>query len=153
MSQKNKTVTLGEHSFLIRKLPPEMGSFIFIRLLGVQMRTQSMAPTISKTTELSKEPEVKPSGEDMVRSLTFLALSSGGVSFEEFKFIQRSCMDCVGINVEREAQTFPMPLLLADGRWTPEGQVVTDKGLLMKLMMEVLVFCFADFFGESGHGL
>jgi hypothetical protein len=143
---------IGGHNFLMRRLEPEVGSFIFMRLMGVQMRTAASASVEEKPVDPDQEV-AKPTGAEMVRSLAFMVLSGGGVTFDEFKFVQRSCMECLGINVERGGQIFPMPLITADGKWTPEGRVAADEGLLMKLMMEVLVFCFADFFDGSGHGL
>jgi hypothetical protein len=88
-----------------------------------------------------------------VRALSF-SVFSGGMSFSDFQFIQGHCLQVVGVMKERAGSEFAMPLMTGDGVWTPDGKPIEDDiGLVMRLTTEVLVFCFADFFGESGPGL
>jgi hypothetical protein len=154
MQVRSKVVEFSGHKFQVRKLLPDTGSFIFMRMLGISMRMS--AETKSEENVPKLEPNKKPekvSGEMRVRALSF-SVFSGGISFEDFKFIQAQCMKSVAIIDVREGMDFPMPVVADDGTWTPEGLVVMDDvGLVTRLTTEVLVLCFADFFEESSPGL
>lgn len=163
MQAKTKTTDEIEgHRYLLRKLPTEVGSFILMRMLGIQMRVaaanaeEQMAKEASKPAELSvqQEERPKPSGEDMVRAIVFSLFSGGVMSFEDFKFIQQSCMKVTSIIKEREGHDFPMPVMDDHGRWSTDGAVLADESsLVVRLTTEVLILCFADFFGGSSTGL
>jgi hypothetical protein len=158
---RTKIVPLSGKKYHLRRLPPEVGSFIFMRMLGVSMRAaqseaeRAPAPKYAskldtKPAKPEPEPEAKLSGEMRVRALSF-AVFSGGISFEDFQFIQLSCMKVVGRIDVNAGVEFPMPVMTDSGQWVDE-ELADNPGLVMQLTTEVLVFCFADFFGESGTG-
>lgn len=151
MHTRSKVVELSGYKFRIHKLPPEVGSFILMRLLGVSMRMAASSEPVKKD-EQPKQQEVEISGEMKVRAITF-SVFSGGLSFEDFKFIQEHCMKVVSVVKVREDVEFPLPVMLADGSYTPDGSFIADSiTLITKLTTEVLVLCFADFFEESSPG-
>jgi hypothetical protein len=152
--QRSKIVELSGIRFQIRRLPPEVGSFIFMRMLGVSMRDRAEAkPQKQEPQEAESAAPQDITGETRVRALSF-SVFSGGMSFADFQFIQAHCLQAVGVMKERAGSEFAMPLVTSDGVWTPDGKPIEDDiGLVMRLTTEVLVFCFADFFGESGPGL
>lgn len=148
---RSKVVELSNKKFDIRKLPPEVGSFILMRMMGVSVKMMRDEPPIKHKEAAPAPTEVKPpekiSGETHVRLTAFTVLS-GGVAFEDFTFIQASCMKVISCY---NAAGFAMPIMSDSGEWTKDvgEDVADDVGLVMKLTTEVLVFCFADFF-ESG---
>lgn len=161
MQTRSKVVELSGLKFQIRRLPPEVGSFIFMRMLGVSMRSAAAeaeaqlaqpAPPQDESTEPAEDKPVV-TGEMKVRALSF-SVFAGGMKFEDFKFIQNGCMRVVSVVEERSGVDFPMPIVSDAGVWTPSGEDVSvDIGLVMRLTTEVLVFCFADFFDGGGLGL
>ena len=152
---RTKVIPLSGKKFELRRLPPEVGSYIFIRMLGARMRMQQAtaeaAPT--KPVDTTAPPAPPPSGEDLVKALSFVVFSSAA-SFDEFKFMQSSCMKVTSLIENREGMDFPMPLMSDDGQWTRGvGETVSlDVGLLTTLASEVLVLCFADFFEDRVPG-
>lgn len=154
---RSKVVPVSGRDFELRRLPSDMGSYILMRMLGVSMRmaAASMDDTKPKKelSEEEKERIEKTTGEMRVRAIAFGVLS-GGASFEEFKLIQNSCLKVTSVIEERSGVPFPLPVMNDDGVWSADGEEVSsDPGLLMKLTIEVLVFCFADFFDGGGLGL
>lgn len=159
MNTRSKVVDLVGLKFEVRKLLPDAGSFIFMRMLGISMRmatavtSGAQTPAPAPTPEEAKELLAKTTGEMRVRALAF-SVFSGGISFEDFRFIQEHCMQVVSIIKEREGVDFPLPIMTLDGTWTPDGAAVRENvSLVMQLTTEVLVLCFSDFFAESSPGL
>lgn len=161
MQARIKVVELGGKRYQLRRLPPDVGSFIFMRMMGLSMRASQVeaekaqaqslkARYASKldtkpTPETPKLPE-KITGEMRVRALTF-SVFSGGVSFEDFQFIQRACIQTVGRIDTHSGQEFPMPIMQDTGQWA-DMDVAEDVGLVMQLTTEVLIHSFASFFDE-----
>jgi hypothetical protein len=150
---RTKQVDLKGRKFELRRLSPEVGTFILMRMMGVQMRSEAAQEERAPAKPAAvAEPAVKPpeiSGEARVRALSFIVFS-GAISFEDFKFIQNACMHCVSIVKVAEGEAFPMPIMSDAGEWTKDGQaVVDDVQLLMNLTTEVLVICFSDFFEQG----
>ena len=149
---RSKVVPIDGVNYQVSKLPPEEGGFILMRMVGVSMRTANDdAP--KKPTKKEKEPNVDEKkavvdGETHVRALSFMVFS-GAIAFADFKFIQSACMRCIARIENRSGVEFPMPVMSDAGEWTDET-LVNNIGLVMKLMTEVLVFCFADFFDGGG---
>lgn len=161
MQTRSKVVELSDRKFQIRKLPPEVGSFIFMRMLGISMKSAAAASEAPTSTVVADEPaaaveEVAPqaTGEMRVRALSFAVFSGSGIGFEDFKFIQNSCMRAVSVVDVRSETEFPMPVMTDSGVWTKAGSDLSDDvGLVMRITTEVLVFCFSDFFEGSGIGM
>ncbi len=160
MQPRSKVVSINDKKFEVRRLAPEVGTFILMRMLGISMRsaaerepaTQHSAKQESfAATEETQEPTVGV-GEMRVRALSF-AVMSGGISFEDFRFIQSACMKCVAKIENRAGVDFPLPIVDDKGVWTPDGvDVANDVGALTRLTTEVLILCFADFFDASVLG-
>lgn len=157
MQARSKIVDLSGTKYHLRKLPPDVGSFIFMRILGISMRQQAdrPVPSTKKQEEVEKqEEETKISGELRIRALSFAVFSGGVINLEDFRLIQRSCLQVCGVVVERSGTQFPMPVMTDTGDWTKEGEELANNvGLVMRLTTEVLIFCFADFFDDGGTGL
>lgn len=152
MSVKNKIVPLGAEKFELRKLPTEVGSFIFMRMLGASMRMAASDKEEAPASTEESESTPVITGEMRVRALVFSVMSSG-MSFEDFKFVQSSCMKVTSVVVDRAGQDFPMPVMTDNGAWTPEGKdLACNPGSVMQLVSAVLVFCFADFFDGASLG-
>ena len=148
-----KQIEIGARKFELRRLSPEVGTFILMRMMGVQMRDQPAVPVQTAPATADKPPAVEISGETRVRVLSFVVFS-GAIGFEDFKFIQQHCMRCVALISETAGESFPMPIVSDGGEWTKDGQAIADDvGLVMKLTTEVLILCFADFFEAGATGL
>ena len=144
---RTKQVDLKGRKFELRRLSPEVGTFILMRMMGVQMRSEAAQEERAPAKPAVKPPEI--SGEARVRALSFIVFS-GAISFEDFKFIQSACMHCVSIVKVAEGEAFPMPIMSDAGEWTKDGQaVVDDVQLLMNLTTETLVLSYADFFEQG----
>jgi ATP sulfurylase len=144
---RTKQVDLKGRKFELRRLSPEVGTFILMRMMGVQMRREAAQEERAPAKPAVKLPEI--SGEARVRALSFIVFS-GAISFEDFKFIQNACMHCVSIVKVAEGEAFPMPIMSDAGEWTKDGQaVVDDVQLLMNLTTETLVLSYADFFEQG----
>ncbi len=159
MQARTKVVELAGSRFELRKLPPEVGSFIFMRMLGISMRSEQEAQAVRPARKQKSKPQPQPeledktTGEMRVRALAF-SVCSGAIGFDDFKFIQNACMQVVSRYVERAGQSFPVPIMADNGEWTEDGDVVVDSvGLMMQLMTEVLVFCFSSFFDDGVPGM
>ena len=149
---RTKQLELSGRKFELRRLPPEVGSFILMRMMGVQMRDQADREAAKPIAAATEKP-VEISGEMRVRALSFIVFS-GAIEFADFKFIQQHCMRCVALVTEAAGESFPMPIISDDGQWTKDGQAVADDvGLVMKLTTEVLILCFADFFEQGAASL
>ena len=152
-----KSLELDGQKFEVRRLPPEVGSFILMRMMGVQMRDSAAKaetiPQAAAPSEAPASPAPEISGEMRVRTLSFIVFS-GAISFDDFKFIQQHCMQCVALVKDAAGETFPMPIVSDGGVWTKDGKEIAENvGLVMKLTTEVLVLCFADFFDAGGASL
>jgi hypothetical protein len=156
MQARTNIVELKGLSFELRRLLPEVGSFIFMRMMGMNMRmAQENAERTAPKPEQQQpsvenaEPDEPISGELKVRALAF-SVFAGGIAFDDFKFIQSACLKAV--SRKNDAGLY-MPIMSDGGVWTGDGKEVrNDIGLVMQLTTEVLIFCFADFFEETSPG-
>jgi hypothetical protein len=154
-----KSLELDGQKFEVRRLPPEVGSFILMRMMGVQMRDSAAkaeaipATPATPAAATSEQPAQAISGELRVRALSFIVFS-GAIAFDDFKFIQQHCMQCVALVKDAAGERFPMPIVSDSGIWTKDGEAIAENvGLVMKLTTEVLILCFADFFEQGGASL
>ena len=147
---KTKLVTLNGQNFQIGKVPPEAGGFILLRMIGANIQAGSLARDKNSAAPTAKpEPDkVLITGEEMVRATVFAAFLSG-LPFEEFKFVQQSCMKAVAWLSNPKAVNVPMPVMNDYGAWAFE-EVGDDIGLVMQLTMEVLVWNLEGFFAAGG---
>jgi hypothetical protein len=153
MQARTKSVEISGKKFELRRLPPEAGSFILMRMMGVNMRDSMLAADTArpgKPATIEAGEPTKIDGETKVRALAFHVFS-GGIKYEDFRFIQQACMKCVS---QVNSQGLPIPVLMDSGEWVPvDGESLDgDVGLVMRLTSDVLVFCFSDFFDSGGTG-
>ena len=125
-------VNLGGQNYRIRRLSPEVGSFIVTRILiaGADIIGQGAA-----------------AGTLVATFTVFLK----GLNFADFQFIQSRCLAVVdrmeqlpGIQTEQ-----PIPILNQDGSWAT-GEVAADLSLVLSLTVQSLLFNLSDFFDLSG---
>lgn len=155
MQTRSKVVELKNASYEVRRLLPEVGSFIFMRMMGLSMRMaqdnadRSASKPAATEVQTEEVPEPVISGEMRVRALAF-SVFSGGIAFTDFKFIQDACLKSV--SKKNEAGLF-MPIMSDGGVWTGDGEEVrNDVGLVMQLTTEVLIYCFGSFFESTNPG-
>lgn len=153
MSTRSKVVELNGQKYELRKLAPDVGSFIFMRMMGLSLRSRAaekeQQEELPKSTEPAPEP-AKISGEMQVRALAF-SVFAGAIGFDDFKFIQNACIKAV--SKQRTDTGMFMPVMNDAGQWTKDGDdIETNVGLAMNLTTEVLILCFADFFESSSLG-
>lgn len=149
MSARSKVVELGGRRFELRRLPPEQGSFILMKMMGVAMRAAAKDAEGQAPQAQQQETETPViDSETKVRALVF-SVFSGGLGFDDFKFVQNACLRCASVVNE---SGLPIPLMNDFGEWTNKD-MAEDVGLVMKLTSEVLVFCFAGFFDGGSPGL
>jgi hypothetical protein len=153
MTSRSKVVEVLGSKFEVRKLDPQVGSFILMKMMGLTMRMaaeQADEPPTEKPQEPEEAERPKITGEQHVRALTF-AVFSGGIGFDDFKFIQNACLKSV--SALNEQTGFYIPVMMDHGKWTPAGtEVEGNVGMLTELVTQVLVFCYADFFESGGLG-
>lgn len=143
MKTKTKEIQIGDNSFQLRKLDPEAGSFILMRMIGA---LQSGVAASTGEANATPTGEV-PSGEDMVRAVAFGAFFRG-LDFEMYRFVQKHCLACVSV-LKGDA---PIPIVSDGGAWVATEVDSGDVAAIMRLTVEVLVFNFADFFDQGGFG-
>jgi hypothetical protein len=159
---RSKVVELKGASYEVRKLSPDVGSFIFMRMMSISMRmmqeraereleaASKRRGSVEQVAEQPTEEQPAISGEDRVRALAFTVLS-GGVEFSDFQFIQTACLKVAS---KKDENGNAMPIMTDGGVWTKDGYGVRDDvGLVMQLVSEVLVFCFGAFFESTAPGL
>lgn len=156
MQARTKVVELQGKRYQLRRLPPDVGSFIFMRMMNINLRLsqeeeerQASKSQYAKTDTAPQKPKespAKPTGEAQVRALSFIVLS-GGIPFEDFQFIQRSCLKVIGRIDTNQGVEFPIPIMTDSGQWA-DMDVADDIGLTMNLTTEVLVHSFESFFDK-----
>ena len=149
MKEKTKIVQFGDTRFQLRKLPPGVGTFIAMQLLGAGIKAGNLGggDPQSSSTEAAA-PQSMATGEELVRAVAFSAFLRG-LEYEAHQFVQTHCL-AVCSRMEQSGETeVPMPIVNDSGQWAiPE--VRDDMSLVMKLELEVLVFNLSDFFAEGG---
>lgn len=149
MHAKTRTVDVLGQRYQLRKLPADVGSFILMRLIGAASSAAAHMNQGNAETQQAPESDKKPSGEDIVRMLVTAGLMNG-IAFEEFRFIQNNVLYMVS---REEGEAGFLPIMADPGRWAGaklEEQIGDNHPLLMRLMMEMMVFNFADFFDQGG---
>lgn len=162
MQARTKVVPLGGKRYQLRRLPPDVGSFIFMRMMGINMRIAQeeadravlkqphYGSQMDTQPQKVEKPVAKPTGEAQVRALSFIVMS-GGIPFEDFQFIQRACIKAVSRVDTTQGQEFPIPVMADSGQWA-DLDLADNISLVMSLTTEVLVHSFADFFDGTTGG-
>lgn len=153
MAARSKIVDVKGTQYEVRRLAPEVGSFIFMRMLGLSFKArneQAERAEVKKTGDAEAAPAEPISGEMQVRALSF-SVMSGAIGFDDFKFIQSACIK--NVSRQDESTGFFMPVMTDAGQWTKAGEELeSNVGSVMSLTTEVLILCFADFFESPGLG-
>lgn len=163
----------ADQKFQLTKLPSAEGGFILLRLLGISTQATQKAlrdnpqpetspappqnqPTLTPDQQIAAAEEKKKTdklkGEMTVRTIAYQVLSSNILSIDDFKFIQRESFKSI-LRVESvNGNEFMLPIVTPDGRFIPPKHSSPIEGnfaLQMRLVTEVLVFNFTDFFDPS----
>ncbi len=143
-SARTKTIELDGSQYVIRRLTPFVGSYIWQRLVHAIALLQQEQPERSEQKEPTEGAGPKPAPEDRLRgvcALGFMKLTSA-----ELREVQEESMKVLS----RTENGVPMPVMTQEGRWTP-GQGLEDNPFLVtKLTVEVLVYNLIGFFAETG---
>ena len=145
---KSNIVTLNEHRYQIGRVKPEVGSFILLKLLSANIRAGALAKDEQAQPSKLQPSKDAPTDEEMVRATIFGAFLSG-LKFDEFKFVQQSCMQSVTWLSNPRAQGAPMPIMNDYGEWA-FSEISDNIGLVMQLTTEVLVWNLEGFFAAGG---
>ena len=126
------TVEINGQTFIIRRMLPEVGSFITTRIL------------------LAAADQVGQAAKEGTLFSAFTAFLRG-LDFESFKFVQHSCLSVVDRMEQLPGIAAPtaMPIMNQDGSWTAPD-VAADLQLVLSLTTQSLMFNVADFFAQSG---
>lgn len=146
MKPKTKIVTIDSSRYEIRKLPPDVGSYILMQIIGAGISASSTGGSPVETpTQAQTE---KLSGEDMVRAMTFAAFLRG-LDYDKYCFVQSKCIAACSRMEDRGGTELPMPIVNDSGQWAiPE--IKDNLSLVVQLTVETLVFNLSDFFAEGG---
>ena len=133
MSVKTKIVEVDGTRYQLRKLRPNVGSYILTRMLAAGVSTGA----------LGSAPK------DSLLMVVFGAFLRG-LDFDTFSFIQNNCLAVVGVMKQAgDGNEVPMPLSSDSGAFAyPE--VADNLPLVMNLTVQSLMFNLSDFFEEGG---
>jgi len=141
MHQKTTEVPLSGHTYQIRRMLPDVGSYIWQKLMAGCFKAQQ-ANANDDAVAQDEVPAAQPPAADRLRILCGMAFMY--LDFEAFAFVQNSCMKVTS----RVEEAGPIPVMSYDGRWSvPDLEY--NPFLVTKLMTEALVFNLSDFLSES----
>ena len=138
---KTEEVTVQGQKYLLRRMLPTVGSFIYMKMMGALLTSD--APT-EEPSEQAKE--IKP--RDKARMLCALAFMRG-LSFDHMQFAQNQAIMTVSRIEDGDAV---IPLMTDGGKWVPSPRYTSvdeDPGLVQKLVLESLAFNLESFFSEG----
>ena len=151
MKEKTTEVTVGGQRWLIRRMTPTTGSYIWQRLMAAMFKAQMEASAAAtETTEVDSkavEAAEKATPEQRLRGMCGIAFMN--LSFADTEFMQTAAMKVVSRVEELAGADTPMPVMDDSGRYAIED-VATDPFLVTRLTVEALVFNLAPFLAESG---
>jgi hypothetical protein len=139
---KMKEVTINGQRYQLRKLLPDAGSYIYMKMMGALLSAAAESNTPPKDPDLD---ETKPSEDDKARMLCSLAFMRG-MTYEDMKFAQRQCMQTTSrVEPSPSGSDIVIPIMNDSGRWAiPE--VAEDIALVNAITTESLVFSLSSFF-------
>lgn len=137
---KTHEVVVKEHRFRIGKLPADVGSMLYMRILGAvlarKVEESATPPDASLVEKITPEMRAK--------SLVSLAMMNG-LTLDDIRLAQRSSM-LVAAEREFVGDTEQwIAVVTADGRWV-NHHLAEDAGMQHLLTIEVLAFSLQDFF-------
>lgn len=145
-SARTKTVEVEGVRYVIRRMTPADGSYLWHRLLHATMLLQQ-EQQVDQTEEPSSAPtEEAPPPEDRIRALCGLAFMK--LTWEETREVQERSMKVL-MRVSPETQ-LPLPVMADSGQWAcPEME--DSPALVTRMTVEVLVYNLAGFIGAGSQ--
>jgi hypothetical protein len=140
---KTTVVEINGQRYQLRKLLPDVGSYIYMKMMGVLLTASADA----QATPDADENAPKPTEQDKARMLCTLAFMRG-LSYEDLKFAQRQCMQATSrIEASPTGTDITIPIMNDFGRWAiPE--IADDISLVNNITTESLVFSLSSFFSD-----
>ena len=150
MKEKTTEVTVQGQQWLLRRMTPTTGSYIWQRLMAAMFKAQldlGQQATEAAEAEEVKDTEPKPTPEQRLRGMCGIAFMH--LSFADTEFMQTAAMKVISRVETLAGVTSPMPVMDDSGRYAIED-VANDPFLVTRLTVEALVFSLAPFLVESG---
>jgi hypothetical protein len=145
---KTKQIEMSGRRYLLRRMDPMAGSFIYLRMLGALMKTITEGQQPS-AQELPQNGQVKePTDEEKTRMLIAGSMMRG-LSYEDMQFANKHALRVVSRVEEAGDGDINVPLMTDDGRWS-SADYADAPGLVHQLVVEALVFNLEPFFADSG---
>ena len=136
MSVKTKIVDVQGKQYQVRKLRPNIGSFIITRVMAAGVGTSSV--------------EDDDDAPDKKLLVSMFSAFLKGIDFDTFSFIQNNCLAVVSrMEPAPDGQLLPMPITTDTGVFAALD-VADDLSLVMSLTIESLLFNLSDFFDGGG---
>jgi hypothetical protein len=133
--QKTKIVEVSGQRYLLRKMRPNVGSYILTRVLAAGINAGAA------------QEGGAPSNSFLAAVFTaFLR----GLDFETFSFIQNNCLAVIGkLQDPGDGSEVPMPIV-ADSGVFADVALANNLMTVMELTVQSLLFNLADFFDGGG---
>ena len=158
---KTKIIEIDGARYQIRRMLPEVGSYLSMQLLGAAVKGgQIGGPTEGDSTVRTQNPrngEVTPTeparmgeseAEELVRGVAFAAFLRG-LDFESHRFVQWKALQVCSRLEDHGSGELPMPIITDTGQWAI-AEIRDDMPLVMKLETESLAFNCSPFFAGGG---
>jgi len=140
---KTKIAEVQGVKYQIRKMLPDVGSYIYMRMMGALLEFKRSGGA----DEQPSEAESSMDEEQKARLLCGLAAMK--LSFEDTQFVQRQALMTVSKAVLGANSESFIPVMQDTGRWT-DPDMANDIALVQSLVQESLVFSLSGFFSGSG---
>ena len=137
---RTQQVDVEGRQYQVRRLLPEIGSFIWQRLMAAMVRASAQSGFKEDKPEEHKKHKKEQNKDQEIRGLCGVAFMY--LEFEEFAFIQSQCMRVLS----RFENELPMPVMSDRGQWAAED-IADNPFLVTKLVTEVLAFNLVGFLG------
>jgi hypothetical protein len=150
MKEKEKTVEVSGQRWMIRRMTPVAGSYIWQRLMAAMFKAQAAAPQVEEDSAAAAQTEeavAKATPEQRLRGMCGVAFTY--LTFVDTEFIQAAAMKVTSRIENLAGVDTPMPVMMNDGRYAI-AEIADDPFLVTRLTMEALVFNLASFLEESG---
>lgn len=148
LNPKTKNVEIDGKNYQIRRMEPNVGSYLLFRLLGAmnELKTGDAPATTGNETTA---PAAAPSGEDIARSVVLAALFQANKDFEFHCFLQAKALAVISRLEGEPGSERPMPIMTSSGVIAlPE--IREDITLISKLEIESITFNLSPFFEGGG---
>lgn len=148
MKPKTKTVEISGTRYQLRKMAPDRGSWILMRMISASINAGGDQATAPTNGEGAENPIPVPTGEELVRAVAFAAFLRG-LDYETHSFVQKACLTVCSRLENSNGTELPMPIVNDSGAWAI-AEIRDDISLVMRLEVEALVWNLSDFFAAGG---